>query len=216
MTHPTTTSFAWAQSWKATTFAVIDVEGNGQQPPDLVEIAIATVDRGVRQAVYSSLIRPPRPITPIVRRLHGISNEAVADAPSIAQIADEISDRLEGKVPLGHNVRVDINVISRQLPTSWTPAFAIDTLLLAKRVLPAQPSYSLERLRAHLGLEHEGSSTIRHRAGADVVAAFDLFCALVSRLGSEPTLRELFQLGGVGYSVTPPPEERPANQGSLF
>ena len=133
----------------------------------------------------------------------------------IAQIAAEISDRLQGTVPLGHNVRIDIDALSRQLPAGWSPAFAIDTLLLAKRVLPGQPSYSLEKLQAHLGLGVEGSSATRHRAGADVIAAFDLFCALVSRLGSEPTLRELFQLAGIGYS-TRPPEDHPAKQGSLF
>jgi exodeoxyribonuclease X len=209
------TAFEWQQTWKATAFAVIDVEGNGQQPPDLVEVAIASVERGVRQSVYSSLIRPPRPITPIVRRIHGISNEAVADAPQIAEIASEITDRLHGKIPLGHNVRIDIDALSRQLPTGWAPAFAIDTLLLAKRVLPSQPSYSLEKLRADLGLDVDGSAVTRHRAGADVVAAFDLFCTLISRLGSEPTLRELFQLAGIGYS-THPPEDDPTAQGSLF
>lgn len=197
--------FQWEQPWKATTFAVIDVEGNGQQPPDLVEIAVATISNGARGDVYSSLVRPPRPITAIVRRIHGISNDAVANAPLLADVAAEFSDRLHGKVPLGHHVRIDIEALARQLPNHWQPPFAIDTLLLAKRVLPAQASYSLGNLRTYLGLQAEGSGPLsNHRAGSDVIATCDLFQALLARLDSEPTLRELFQLAGIEYSIRPP------------
>ncbi|MBF6234395.1 hypothetical protein [Nocardia farcinica] len=55
-------------------FAVVDVEGNGRTPPEIIEIAILPVFRDdvFVHEMLSWLIRPERPITPIVtRKVHG-------------------------------------------------------------------------------------------------------------------------------------------------
>ncbi|MGW4720935.1 3'-5' exonuclease [Nocardia sp. NPDC004260] len=66
-------------------FAVVDVEGNGQTPPEIIEIAILPVS-GATVGVddmRSWLVRPARPITPIVtRKVHGITNADVAECPT--------------------------------------------------------------------------------------------------------------------------------------
>ncbi|MGZ0146010.1 hypothetical protein ACXJJ3_02965 [Kribbella sp. WER1] len=49
-------------SWAAFDYAVVDVEGNGQQPPDLVEISIAhraTYDAIVCARLLLHLATPP-------------------------------------------------------------------------------------------------------------------------------------------------------------
>jgi len=77
-------------------FAVIDVEGNGQQPPEIVEIAIQPVDglsMGAEPVVW--LVRPERPIAPIVtRKVHGIRNADVADAPTWSEILPDVAAAL--------------------------------------------------------------------------------------------------------------------------
>lgn len=44
MIQPSTSVLDWA--WTDVTWAVVDVEGNGQPQPDLVEIAIVTIRGG--------------------------------------------------------------------------------------------------------------------------------------------------------------------------
>jgi hypothetical protein len=57
--------------WADLAYAVVDVEGNGQQPPDLVELSVVPVTGGVIGEPANWLVRPARPIS---RRL-AILNE---------------------------------------------------------------------------------------------------------------------------------------------
>jgi exodeoxyribonuclease X len=44
--------------WTSLNYAVVDVEGNGQQPPDLVELAVVPIRSGVIGEPASWLVRP--------------------------------------------------------------------------------------------------------------------------------------------------------------
>ncbi|WP_158293090.1 MULTISPECIES: exonuclease domain-containing protein [Kribbella] len=61
---------------------MVDVEGNGQQPPDLVEISIVPIQNGTIGQPKNWLVRPPRPITAMARHFHRITDDEVADAPT--------------------------------------------------------------------------------------------------------------------------------------
>ena len=52
----------WQQmtDWTRRRYAVVDVEGNGQQPPDLVELAAVPITGGVTGGPVSWLVHPPR------------------------------------------------------------------------------------------------------------------------------------------------------------
>jgi exonuclease len=76
--------------WTSLNYVAVDVEGNGQQPPDLVELAVVPVVAGVIGEPRSWLVRPETPITPFARRIHGITNEQVAEAPVFADIRDDV------------------------------------------------------------------------------------------------------------------------------
>jgi exodeoxyribonuclease X len=80
--------------WTAFDYAVVDVEGNGQRPPDLVEISIVAVKGGLIGPPRSWLVRPPRPITPMVRHFHKITDDQVEDAPTVADIEAELRQTL--------------------------------------------------------------------------------------------------------------------------
>lgn len=51
------------EPWTAFDYAVVDVEGNGQQPPDAVEISIVAIKNGSIGQARNWLIRRPRPVT---------------------------------------------------------------------------------------------------------------------------------------------------------
>ena len=167
------------------TFWVIDVEGNGAKPPEIVEIAIVEVrDLTLQQRRMEWLVKPQAPISPQVTRIHGITDEDVAQSPDIEEIADDIVTwTSDGKV-LGHNVKVDVDAITRAIPM-WRPTMAVDTLKLAKLVLPGRTSYRLESLGANLGLSRiaeRESGKEQHSALFDSILTGLLFIRLVSEL----------------------------------
>ena len=173
-----------SRPWRQVPWVVIDVEGNGQRPPDLVEAACLPIDNGIPGQIQTWLVRPPRPITGLVRRIHGISNADVAGAPATAEVAEQIRAALAGRVVIGHHVHVDLAVLGRELG-GWTPPAALDTLRLAKATWPGQRSYGLDQLTTLARLRAAQPSSIppagvggRHRAGYDTTLTAALFLAL--------------------------------------
>jgi len=131
-------------------FWIVDVEGNGGSPPQIVEMAMLEVnDLRLTGKQLHWLIRPNEPIQPAVTRIHGLTNADVADAPSIEDIADDVLTWLDHAAIVGHNVRVEIESMTRSFP-NWRPAAAVDTLRLARTLKPGLESYSLGKLGASL------------------------------------------------------------------
>jgi exodeoxyribonuclease X len=183
--------------WTARRYAVVDVEGNGQRPPDLVELAVVPITEGIIGKPSTWLVRPPRPITPIARRFHKITDAEVADAPPVAKVADEIREALTGAVFVAHNAHVDLAVVARSVP-GFAPAEAVDTLKLARCLFPGQISYRLGSLAEAFDLADGLDGELRpHRATYDA-----LVCArLLERLCSPPdgaalTVADLHLEGG--------------------
>lgn len=179
-----------SRPWDQVPWVVIDVEGNGQRPPDLVEAACLPLDGGVPGRVRTWLVRPPRPITGLVRRIHGIGDADVAAAPTTADVAEQIREQLAGRVVIGHHVGVDLAVLGRELG-GWTAPAALDTLRLARAVWPGLPSYSLDTLTSADRVPPPQAPSApdisrmsptalggRHRAGYDATLTAALFLAL--------------------------------------
>jgi exodeoxyribonuclease X len=178
--------------WREARFAVVDVEGNGAQPPDIVEIACLHLDGGEIRPALHTLVRPPRPISPLVSRKHGIANDDVASAPSFPEIRARVAECLQDRVLVAHNARVEVDVLSRALGGLWRPTAVLDTLALARRVVPGRESYALPPLAAALELERAGPA---HRAAADAELTARLLIKLAERSRIE-TLDDLLALAG--------------------
>lgn len=168
--------------WTVLPLAVLDLEGNGYQPPDLVELAIIHVDAGVACTRRSWLVKPDQKISRRVSQIHGIKNADVAKAPTFAEISSEVLAMLSGRYLVAHNAGVDWDVVSRKLPELQPPA-VLDTLRLARAVCPGQDSYSLSKLLVGLDLlsRLEGVDGQLHRAMYDSVAALQLLLYLAER-----------------------------------
>jgi DNA polymerase III epsilon subunit-like protein len=165
--------------------AVVDVEGNGRQPPEIVEIAVLPVDdadvRGVD--VRTWLVRPEKPISALVtRKVHGINNEDVANCPLWTAVAGEVQDLLTDRALVAHGAHVEHRVLTEHLPT-WQPSLVIDTVRLAKHVWPGlHGGYSLDHLIEHAELDTSGiNDQRRHRAGYDAWCAWRLLVALLEQ-----------------------------------
>ena len=182
--------------WTSGRFAVVDVEGNGRQPPDPVELAVVVIDGGAEPSARSWLLKPAQSISSRAVRIHGITNAEVAGAPRFEEIAPEVETAVKGRYFVAHNASVDWGVVRQRLP-DVRPLAVLDTLRLAWKVIPGQESYSLPKLIGALGLGAE-LATVEggpHRALYDAMAALALLRYLANRCGEGPMgLSELVAL----------------------
>ncbi|GAA3111722.1 DNA polymerase III epsilon subunit family exonuclease [Kribbella aluminosa] len=176
----------------AVDYAVDDVEGDGQRPPDLVEISIVAIKGGLVGQPRSWLVRPPRPITPMVQRFHKITDDQLVNAPTVAGIEAELRQALNNKVFVAHNASVDLGVLGREMP-DLEPARVVDTLKLARRLLPGRDSYKLGALVDAFGLARGlPTDLVPHRATYDALVCARLLSHLATLPGRQPlTLAEL-------------------------
>lgn len=130
----------------------VDVEGSGKSPAEIVELAIAEID-GLTLTGRTKhwRFRPKNGISPMAARIHGIWDEDVADAPDLEDVVDDVLLWLEDKPIVGHNVKVEVDILSQALE-GWEPAAAYDTLKIARRLLPTEEKHGLEYLGSKLGL----------------------------------------------------------------
>jgi exodeoxyribonuclease X len=178
--------------WTTLDYAVADVEGNGQQPPDLVELAVLPITDGAIGEAVSWLVRPPRPIKYMATAVHGLRTRDVAGSPPFAEIDHEVRQALMSRVLVAHNAHVDVSVLKRELG-GWEPPEVFDTLKLARRLLPGQPSYKLGALVTALSLDTGIPAGLTpHRAAYDVLVTARLFARLATGDDGRPrTLAEL-------------------------
>jgi exodeoxyribonuclease X len=173
--------------WTSLSYVVVDVEGNGQQPPDLVELAAVPIVDGVIGDPMAWLVKPGEPITHFAKKIHGISNEQVADSPVFAYVEADVLKALDASALIAHNAHVDVGVLQRKFG-DWECPEVFDTLKLARRLLPGRNTYKLgslvEEFDLASGLEGEDQP---HRARYDAVVTARLFVHLAGRR----TLEEL-------------------------
>ena len=172
--------------WASVRYAVVDLEGNGQQPPDLVELTVLPIVGGIIGQPASWLMKPPHPISPMATRIHGLTNQDVEDAPAFADIEAEVRQTLDSDVLVAHNAHVDTGVLRRHLG-GWTCPEVCDTLKLARRLVPGQESYKLGTLVATFALD-EGlpAGLTPHRATYDALVTARLFVYLATRQDTGP------------------------------
>jgi exodeoxyribonuclease X len=171
--------------WKSLTYVVVDVEGNGRQPPELVELAIVPIQGGAIGEPMSWLVKPDRSITHFARTIHGISNKDIADAPTFGDVQPAVlaalnAHSLKANALIAHNAHVDVSVLQRYLP-NWECPQVFDALTLARRILPEAKSYKLGALAQTFNLTKKLPHGLTpHRATYDVLVAAQLFIRLAT------------------------------------
>jgi exodeoxyribonuclease X len=166
--------------WTSLNFVVVDVEGNGHQPPDLVELAAVPIVGGAIGEPTSWLVKPDQPITHFAKKVHGIANDQVADAPVFADIDADVLKALDVSALIAHNAHIDIGVLQRKLG-AWNCPEVFDTLKLARRLLPGRKTYRLgalvDEFELASGLDGEAQP---HRATYDATVTARLFALLAA------------------------------------
>jgi DNA polymerase III epsilon subunit-like protein len=192
---------------------VVDVEGNGQQPAEIVELAVVTIDGGMLSHPQSWLVKPDRPITALVtRKVHGISNADVADAPPFIAIRDQVQALLADAWLVAHNAHIEVDILAPQLP-GWSPCGVLDTLRLARALWPGRASYGLDALieQERLDLSPVAATSRRHRAAYDAYATALLLLRLVDTLRADE--QSFDRLAALALPQRPPAPSTSATSG---
>ncbi|MDV2448044.1 DNA polymerase III subunit epsilon [Elizabethkingia anophelis] len=162
-------------------YSIIDIESNGGafKKESIIEIAIYRFDGHEIVDQFISLVNPEDVISPYVQKLTGITAKMVKTAPKFHEIAKRVVEITEGTVIVGHNVEFDYRMIRQsfhRLGYNYERE-TIDTIPLAKKLIPNEESYSLGKLSKSLGIP----LTDRHRASGDARATLELFKILLAK-----------------------------------
>ncbi|HEV2347934.1 MAG TPA: exonuclease domain-containing protein [Actinocrinis sp.] len=188
------------QPWTETRLVVVDVEGNGEHAARLVELAVLPIVDGVISDPTTWMVRPPTPITWQATRVHGITNQDVADLHPFATVEDDVLAHLGVGALVAHNAYADLAALGREVP-SWQPSAVIDTLKLAREVLPGLKRYALRDLADAFGLDAGiPPGWRRHCAAYDALVT----ARLLFRLAAEGGLTTVAQLASLP-AATPKP-----------
>ncbi|WP_406697496.1 3'-5' exonuclease [Singulisphaera sp. Ch08] len=99
-----------------TPIAVLDFETTGLSPgvDRVVEVSVVRVDPGARpRLVFDTLINPDRRMA--ATEVHGITDQAVADAPRFKEVAADLCRALSDCVLAAHNVYFDLRFLRFEL-----------------------------------------------------------------------------------------------------
>lgn len=162
-------------------YSIIDIESNGAgyRHECIIDIAIYRYDGQKIVDQFISLVNPESDITPFVQKLTSITPKMVKTAPKFHEIAKRVIEITQNTTLVGHNIDFDYRML-RQSFKGLGYDFKIntlDTIPLAKKLIPNEVSYSLGKLVKSLGIP----LTNHHRADGDARATLELFKLLVSK-----------------------------------
>jgi len=162
-------------------YSIIDIESNGAgyRKECIIDIAVYRYDGQKIVDQFISLVNPESDITPFVQKLTNITPKMVKTAPRFHEIARRIVEITANTTLVGHNIDFDYRML-RQSFQRLGYDFKIntlDTIPLAKKLIPDEVSYSLGKLVKSLGIP----LTNHHRADGDARATLELFKLLISK-----------------------------------
>jgi DNA polymerase-3 subunit epsilon len=194
---------------------VFDTETTGLDPSDghrIIELGcVELLDHVPTGAHFHAYLNPERTVPPETIRVHGLTDEFLADKPLFADVVDEFLAFL-GDAPLViHNAAFDIKFVNAELGRLGRPpialARAIDTIEIAKAKLPGV-RYSLDELCKRFGIDLSARS--KHGALLDAELTARLYLELIGgrqkALVLTPEADDSATAASEGIAVRPRPE----------
>ena len=163
----------------------VDVETTGASWARnyLTEIAIIRYEHGGVVDSFTSFVRPPEPIPAFITGITGITNAMVADAPTFAEIAEDIRVIFDGATLVAHNAPFDYSFIKQEfkrIDQRFTMK-KIDTVRLSRKLYPSQDRHRLADLIKY----HEFQFENRHRAYDDAFVLVQFWDKILREFGNE-------------------------------
>jgi DNA polymerase III epsilon subunit family exonuclease len=155
-------------------YVVFDLETTGTSPryDAIIEISAVKVIDGRVVDTFSTLVNPDRPIPYGASAVNHITDDMVADAPYIDEVLPLFLDFIGDYVLVGHNIaNFDMKYIWREVSEMYGSVAItitndyIDTLPMARNILPELAHHRLVDIAAHYDISTQGA----HRALNDCI-----------------------------------------------
>ena len=152
-------------------YAILDIEttGGDYDQEGITEIAIYQYDGNKITDQFCSLINPKKQIQPFVKKLTGINEKMLRNAPVFFEVAKRIVEITKDCIIVAHNAAFDYRILKtefKRLGYAYERE-TICTINLSKELLPDQKVFSLGKLASNLGIPFSE----RHRAFGDAQAS---------------------------------------------
>jgi DNA polymerase-3 subunit epsilon len=164
-------------------FIILDTETTGLSPGEghrIVEIGCVELLHTRKGKQYHCYINPERDIPAEAARIHGITNERVADAPRFAEVVDDFLAFIGQDTLVIHNASFDMGFLNAELQRLQRKPLemsrVVDTMILARRKFPGM-SASLDALCRRLKVDN--SHRTLHGALLDADLLADVYVELM-------------------------------------
>lgn len=167
-------------------FICFDLETTGLsvKTAEIIEISAIKMEDWEMSDCFNTFVKPSKPIPYEITELTGITNADVANAPEISEILPEFLKFIDDEILLGHNISCyDLPILRRiaeELHFS-IPDIYIDTVQIARRVLPELPNHKLETLCQYYNVKNDEA----HRAMSDAMATARVYEKLVTNAAGD-------------------------------
>lgn len=180
-------------------YVSLDLETTGLSPKKdrILEIGAVRVENGRETQTYTTLINPRMEIPRRITELTGISGEMTAGMPEAGEAVKGLIEFCDGMPLVGHHIIFDYSFV-KHCAVNQGLSFekeGVDTLKLARRLLPDLPAKGLQYLREYFGIAQEQA----HRALGDARSTYLLFERLKKDFGNMAP--ELFAPRPLVYQV---------------
>ena len=150
------------------TIVALDLEAAGAYPVgyDIVEFGAVKWRNGQIVDRLQLLLKPREPMSDFIIGIHGITNEMVADAATIADRVGEIHQFLSGAVVVAHHAPFDEGFLAWEFEKAalgFPNAEVLCSSLLARQLVRDVENHRLQTLVKYFGLR----AGTAHRAGDD-------------------------------------------------
>ncbi|MDP3938850.1 MAG: 3'-5' exonuclease [Deltaproteobacteria bacterium] len=164
-----------------------DTETTGTDPRQdrIVEFAAVKLHPDGRRETMRTLVNPKEPIPREASAIHGITDEAVSDAPTFGEVAADILKFIDGCDLAGYNVvKFDVPLLRKELERIELRFEEEGVRLLDPQVIffSREPRDLSAAVRFYCGRELEGA----HGALADTEASLDVLLAQIARYPDLP------------------------------
>lgn len=167
-------------------YTVLDLEMTGLSPKTekIIEIGAIRMRNGKEESVLSCLVNPGRHLPSGIEELTGITDEMVKNGEKEDIAIQKLLDFIGEDLLVGHNIRSDYSFLAQWCINKKKSIRmqAIDTLKIARALLPAEEPKKLDSLciRYQVSREHA------HRALDDARETAEIFEKMQDQLEKEP------------------------------
>ncbi len=179
----------------------------------IVEIGAVRFINGVPDAIFATLVNPQRDIPEAASRVNGITNDMVADKPTVEKLLAPFAEFCGDDIIVAHNAPFDFQFLCADIEKYEAKAprgVVLDTCMIARKVFPGLPNYKLGTLVQHL----EIPAANFHRAEEDAHYCGHLFVKTIHKMTGGlvfPPIENLVTLSGKAElrfpQITPKPKQ---------